>query len=289
MTHLVNDPQTFAADVLAGFTAAHPGRVRQVLGGVVRAAATPPGEVAVVLGGGSGHYPAFAGWVGAGMAHGAVCGNFFASPSADHVASVARAADGGGGVLLGFGNYAGDVLQFGQAAEDLRAEGVDVRIVTVTDDIASAADPEQRRGIAGDLMVFKIAGAAAAAGADLDEVERIARHANARTRTIGVALSGCALPGQDHPLFTVAPGSIALGLGIHGEPGLSTQPLGSATDVADDLVRRVLAERPAGVRRCWSMGWARPHMRSSSPSTDRWPPGWPRPAWRWWPRRWAST
>ncbi|MBZ2198954.1 dihydroxyacetone kinase family protein [Occultella gossypii] len=249
MTHLVNDPKTFAADVLTGFTRAHADRVREVPGGVVRAAPAAPGKVAVVLGGGSGHYPAFAGWVGEGMADGVVCGNIFASPSADQAVTVIRAADRGAGVLLGFGNYAGDQLQFGQAARELRADGIDVRIVTVTDDLASAAEPEQRRGIAGDLIVFKIAGAAAAAGADLDEVERVATRANARTRTIGIALAGCTLPGQDEPLFTVPAGRIALGLGIHGEPGLSTEDLGSATEVADDLVDRILAEAPEDAER----------------------------------------
>ncbi|TDE94966.1 dihydroxyacetone kinase family protein [Occultella glacieicola] len=249
MTHLVNDPRTFAADVLTGFVRAHADRVREVPGGVVRAAPAAPGKVAVVLGGGSGHYPAFAGWVGEGMADGVVCGNIFASPSADQAVTVIRAADRGAGVLLGFGNYAGDRLQFGQAARELRADGIDVRIVTVTDDVASAAEPEQRRGIAGDLIVFKIAGAAAAAGADLDRVERVAARANARTRTIGIALAGCTLPGQDEPLFTVPAGRIALGLGIHGEPGLSTEDLGSATEVADDLVDRILAEAPADAGR----------------------------------------
>src|SRR5688500_6081303 len=135
MTRLVNDPKQFAAQAVAGFAAAHPDYVAPVHGGVVRSTASPDGQVAVVLGGGSGHYPAFAGWVGPGMAHGATCGNVFSSPAASQVYSVVRAAENGGGVLLGFGNYAGDVLHFGQAAERLRAEGVDVRIVTVSDDI----------------------------------------------------------------------------------------------------------------------------------------------------------
>lgn len=249
MTYLVNDPATFAAEVLGGFARAHSDRVRAVPGGVVRAVPAERPQVAIVLGGGSGHYPAFAGWVGAGMADGVVCGNIFASPSADQACAVIRAAHHGAGVLLGFGNYAGDVLQFGQAAEELRAEGIDVRIVAVTDDIASDPEPQLRRGIAGDLLVFKIAGAAAAAGADLDTVERVARRANDHTRTIGVALSGCTLPGQAEPLFSVPDGEIALGLGIHGEPGLSTRPLGTAAQVADDLVDRLLAELPEGAER----------------------------------------
>lgn len=246
MTRLLNAPNDFPAEAVHGFAVAHPRYVQQVHGGVVRSTESPAGQVAVVLGGGSGHYPAFAGWVGPGMAHGAVCGNIFASPSASQVHSVVRAADNQGGVLLGFGNYAGDVLHFGQAAEQLRAEGVDVRIVTVTDDIASdvAANSLLRRGIAGDLLVFKIAGAAAEAGCDLDEVERVARKANARTRSLGMAFGGCTLPGADHALFEVPDATMAIGLGIHGEPGISAAPLGTADDVADALLDGILAEAP---------------------------------------------
>ncbi|WP_298461048.1 dihydroxyacetone kinase family protein [uncultured Cellulomonas sp.] len=246
MTHLFNDPRQFPVEAVAGFAAAHPEHVAMVHGGVVRSTESPQGQVAVVLGGGSGHYPAFAGWVGPGMAHGVTCGNVFSSPAASQVYSVVSASHNGGGVLLGFGNYAGDVLHFGQAAERLRAEGVDVRIVTVTDDIASgpADRPLERRGIAGDLLVFKVAGAAAEAGLDLDAVEAVTRHANDRTRSLGVAFDGCTLPGADAPLFTVPDGAMAIGLGIHGEPGLSEVPLGSADDVADQLVDGVLAEQP---------------------------------------------
>jgi dihydroxyacetone kinase len=246
MTRLLNAPKDFPAEAVHGFALANPRYVEQVHGGVVRSTESPQGQVAVVLGGGSGHYPAFAGWVGPGMAHGAVCGNVFASPSASQVYSVVRAADNAGGVLLGFGNYAGDVLHFGQAAERLRAEGLDVRIVTVTDDMASdtAANSLSRRGIAGDLPVFKIAGAAAEAGCNLDEVERVARKANARTRSLGIAFGGCTLPGADHALFDVPDATMAIGLGIHGEPGISSAPLGTADDVADALLDGILAEAP---------------------------------------------
>lgn len=247
MTPLHNDPSDFAREALDGFCAAHPDHVRQVHGGVVRAQPAPQGEVALVVGGGSGHYPAFAGWVGPGMAHGAVCGNVFASPSASQVRSVVDAAHAGAGVLLAFGHYAGDVLHFGQAAERLRAEGIDARILTISDDVASApADRHrERRGIAGDLPVVKIVGAAAAAGASLDEAERLGWKAVEATRTLGVAFDGCTLPGQDQPLFTVGTGEMAVGLGIHGEAGVRDEPLRSAAAVADLLVDGVLAEEPA--------------------------------------------
>lgn len=246
MTHIVNNPESFAADAVAGFCAAFPTYVQPVHGGVVRTNASPRGEVAIVVGGGSGHYPAFAGWVGPGLAHGSVCGNIFASPSASQVESVVRSSDNGGGTLLLFGNYAGDVLHFGAAAASLKADGIDTRIVTISDDVASnsPANHLDRRGIAGDLMIVKVASAAAARGDDLDGVENLARKANDRTRSLGIAFSGCTLPGADEPLFTVDEGTYALGLGIHGEPGLSSHPLGSADDLAALLVDGVLAEEP---------------------------------------------
>lgn len=247
MTRLMNDPADFAREALDGFCAAHPEHVQPVRGGVRRSTASPEGEVALVVGGGSGHYPAFAGWVGTGMAHAAVCGNIFASPSASQVYSVTSSVENGGGVVLAFGNYAGDVLHFGQAAERLRAEGVDLRVITVSDDVASNT-PENhrdRRGIAGDLPVIKVMGAAIARGAGLDEVERLGWKANDATRTLGVAFDGCTLPGQDAPLFSLPERRMGVGLGIHGEPGVREEPLSSATEVADLLVDGVLAEEPA--------------------------------------------
>ncbi|WDF33545.1 dihydroxyacetone kinase family protein [Arthrobacter agilis] len=246
MTYLVNDPEQFATDALRGYAAAHPEHVVLAHGGVVRSTETPQGQPALVIGGGSGHYPAFAGWIGPGMGHGAPCGNIFSSPSASQVYSVSRSAENGGGVILGFGNYAGDVLHFGQAAEKLRAEGVDVRIIRVSDDIASGPveDHRDRRGVAGDLVVFKIAGAAIEAGADIDEAERVAWKANDATRSFGVAFEGCTLPGADGALFHVPDGEMAIGLGIHGEPGIREVPLGTGSEVADLLLDGVLEEEP---------------------------------------------
>lgn len=249
MSFLPTDPSLFAGRAISGFAASHPRHVQRVDGGVIRLAPMASGQVALVVGGGSGHYPAFAGLVGAGMAAGAVCGNIFASPSAGQVMRVGSAVERGGGLLLAFGNYAGDVLHFSLGAERLRRQGIDVRIVTVTDDIASAGadQPELRRGIAGGLAVYKVAGAAAEAGLPLDAVERLARKANARTRTLGVAFSGCTLPGASEPLFTVPRGRMAIGMGLHGEPGLSEGPLCDADSLAALLVERVLAERPPEV------------------------------------------
>lgn len=246
MARLFNDPNDFVADMSRGLSLAAARWVRAVPGGVVRSTRAPAPTVSLVIGGGSGHFPAFSGLVGHGLAHGAAMGNVFASPSTKQILSVARASDQGRGVLFSYGNYAGDVLNFDQAQEQLRAEGIDTRTVVVTDDIFSAPADEidRRRGIAGDLAVFKVAGAAAEAGLDLSEVERLAASANDRTRSIGVAFSGCTLPGADAPLFTVPDGRMAVGLGIHGEPGIDDVPLPTASELADLLVTRLLAEAP---------------------------------------------
>lgn len=245
MTKLFNDPAAFSEDLLAGFLDLYADRVVGVDGGVVRADADP-GTVAVVVGGGSGHYPAFCGVVGPGFAAGAVVGNIFTSPSTQQAVNVGRAADNGAGVLYITGNYAGDVMNFTLARQRLAEDGIDARTLFVTDDIASAPvdQVERRRGIAGDFVVFKIAGAAAAAGCPMDEVERIARLANDRTRTLGVAFGGCTLPGATAPLFTVPDGQMGVGLGIHGEPGIADAPLPTAAELGRRLVEGVLAELP---------------------------------------------
>jgi dihydroxyacetone kinase len=252
MTSIFDDPAAFADEALDGFVAANRQYVARVDGGVVRSTEMTPGQVALVIGGGSGHYPAFAGLVGAGLAAASACGNLFASPAAGQVHRVAKAAQMGGGVLLSYGNYAGDVLNFGQAQQRLNAEGIETRTVLVTDDIASATidQLEKRRGIAGDLTVFKIAGAAAEAGLTLDEVERLAIKTNHGTRSLGVAFDGCTLPGAAEPLFTVPKGQMSLGMGIHGERGISEQQMPTASELAELLVSRLVEDKPedAGIR-----------------------------------------
>ncbi|MFJ3320663.1 dihydroxyacetone kinase family protein [Curtobacterium sp. NPDC086286] len=249
MTRLFNDPADFADESTDGFVAANERWVRKVHGGVARSTTSPDGTVALVIGGGSGHYPAFGGLVGHGLAAGAAMGNLFASPSAQQVTAVATASEHGGGVLLSYGNYAGDVLNFDAAARALEASGISVRTVRVTDDVVSApADrAHERRGIAGDLCVFKVAGAAAERGDDLDTVTAIAERANDRTRSFGVAFSGCSLPGAEEPLFIVPEGRMAIGMGIHGERGIDEADVPTADGLAALLVDRLLDELPAGV------------------------------------------
>ena len=246
MTHLLNDPIDFPAELVDGFVKANAKYVKKVYGGVVRATKSKPGKVAIITGGGTGHYPGFMGWVGPGLVDGAVTGNIFASPSASQVRSVAKSADHGGGILLAFLNYAGDVLHFGMAEELLKADGFNVKRSVVTDDVASAPSNEthKRRGIAGGLAVLKVASAAAESGLSLDEVLKVLNKTNERTRTFGVAFSGCTLPGSANPLFEVPKGKMAVGLGVHGEPGIYELDLGTADDVAKLLVDKLLEDVP---------------------------------------------
>ena len=217
MTRLYNDPVNFKEEMLEGFVSAYSRYVKRVpdASGVMAIDAPQPGKVSVLVGGGSGHYPAFCGYVGPGLADVAAMGEVFASPSSEQIYRCTKAVATDAGVLYTYGNYSGDVLNFDMAAMRCSMDGIDVRSVQVTDDVASAPKGEEgdRRGVSGDFFVFKIAGASAARGDSLDEVERLTRLANERTRSFGVAFGGCTLPGQSKPLFTVEEGRMELGLG----------------------------------------------------------------------------
>jgi len=241
---LVNDPADVAVELAAAFADAHPDIVRRVAERVLVRTEQPAAKVGIVTGGGSGHEPAFLGYVGAGCADAVAVGNIFAAPSPDAILTSIEHADRGRGVLLIYGNYSGDVMNCRLAVRKAAAAGIDVRQLFVTDDLASAPvdESDRRRGIAGDVMIFKAAGAAAEAGGSLDEVEAAARTANARTRTIGVALSSAELPGAVAPIFTTAGDEMEVGLGVHGEPGISTQKLGTAGEVGTLLAQRLLAD-----------------------------------------------
>ncbi|NIE79991.1 dihydroxyacetone kinase family protein [Asaia sp. As-1742] len=246
MTKICGDAENFATSALRGFASLYRDIVQPVRGGVLRSQPGAKGKVALVVGGGSGHFPAFNGYVGTGFADAAVAGDVFASPSTQAILRIARQANLGGGVILGYGNYAGDVLNFSIAAERLRAEGIDARMIATTDDIASAPAEEasRRRGTAGDVPVFKITGAAAEAGLSIDEVEAVGQRANERTRSFGVAFDGCTLPGETEKLFHVPHGRVALGLGVHGEQGIDEQDLMRPEALAAILCERLLKEAP---------------------------------------------
>ncbi|HEX8509617.1 MAG TPA: dihydroxyacetone kinase subunit DhaK, partial [Propionibacteriaceae bacterium] len=251
MTRVLNSAESFSDDAVDGLVSIYPHYLEKTYGGVLSSRSSRAGKVAVVIGGGSGHYPAFAGWVGPGFADAAVVGNIFASPSTQQIYAVAKAVDDGAGVFLSYGNYAGDVLNFSLAEEQLGAEGIRAVSVPVTDDVSSAplASRSKRRGVAGDLVVFKIAGAAAEQGLDLDAVVELAQRANDSTYSFGVAFAGCTLPGAGEPLFTVPKGQMGVGLGVHGEPGVDEVPLEPSADLARRLVDRLLEERPEGASR----------------------------------------
>lgn len=248
MTHVFNDPAVFTEESVAGLVSVHRDLVRQVPGGVVRQGLARDGAVSVVLGGGSGHYPMFAGLVGPGLADGAVVGNIFTSPSAQYAYSVARSADRGAGVVFCYGNYAGDVMNFGLAEERLRAEGIRAASLVVTDDVLSAPPGEEhrRRGLVGDFVVLRALAGAAAEGRPFDDVVAAGARANERTRTVGVAFGGCTFPGAEHPLFEVPAGQMAVGLGIHGEPGLDLIDAVPARELARILLDHLLRDAPAG-------------------------------------------
>lgn len=203
-----------------------------------------PGKVGLVIGGGAGHEPCFLGYVGRGLADAVVVGNVFSSPPPDPIAEGARAVSGGAGVLFVYGNYAGDVMNFEMAAELVEADGIQVRTVLTTDDIASSAreDRDGRRGVAGNVFVFKIAGAACDLGLSLETCEAMARKANRRTFTMGVALEPCSLPQSRRPSFELGAEEMEVGIGIHGEPGVARAPVAPADAIVDQIMDAIFAE-----------------------------------------------
>ncbi|HEX4769120.1 MAG TPA: bifunctional sugar-binding transcriptional regulator/dihydroxyacetone kinase subunit DhaK [Lichenihabitans sp.] len=247
---LINDPNAVIEEMLEGIVAAHPKHLRQLPHSprsVVAVDGPRKGKVGLVIGGGSGHEPSFLGFVGRGLADAAAVGNVFASPPPDPIYECAKAVDGGKGVLFMYGNYAGDVMNFDMAAELGAMDDIEVRTVLSTDDVASAppSQREKRRGVAGNFFIFKIAGAACDMMKSLDECERLARKANERTFTIGVALAPCSLPHTLKHNFELGEDEMEIGMGIHGEPGISREPVKMADAVVDDIMDRLLAEMPA--------------------------------------------
>ncbi|SEI88961.1 dihydroxyacetone kinase, N-terminal domain [Bhargavaea ginsengi] len=248
MKKLMNDSRYVVEEMIEGYVKAHPDYIRQLPENdrsLVTTKETREGKVGVLIGGGSGHEPGFLGYVGQGMADGVAVGNIFASPSPDPILEVTKAIDKGAGVAYLYGNYAGDIMNFGMAAEmaDLE-EDIRVETAIASDDVASAPkeEKEKRRGIAGEFFIYKAAGAAADFGYDLDEVVRVAKKANENTRSMGVGLSPCALPQTGEPSFEIGEGEMEIGLGHHGEPGIEKGPLQTADRVADRLVNDILED-----------------------------------------------
>ncbi|MFE6910841.1 dihydroxyacetone kinase subunit DhaK [Streptomyces erythrochromogenes] len=243
MKMLINSPQTVVADALRGMAAAHPELdVDPEARVVVRKGAREGGRVGLVSGGGSGHEPLHAGFVGPGMLSAACPGEVFTSPVPDQVLRAAKAVDSGRGVLFIVKNYTGDVLNFDMAAELAEEDGIRVERVLVDDDVAvtDSLYTAGRRGTGGTLFVEKIAGAAAEAGAPLEQVAAVAQRVNAASRSFGVALSACTTPAKGSPTFDLPDGELELGIGIHGEPGRERRPMMSAREIAEFAVGAVL-------------------------------------------------
>ncbi|CAM2856563.1 dihydroxyacetone kinase subunit DhaK [Paenibacillus sediminis] len=244
MKKLINDPEQVVRDMIDGILYAHPERLKNVpdTSVLVRADAPVHGKVALVSGGGSGHEPAHAGYVGKGMLDGAVCGEVFTSPTPDQVLEAIKAVDGGAGVLLVIKNYTGDVMNFEMAAELAEAEGIQVTKVIVNDDVAveNSTYTTGRRGIAGTVFVHKIAGAIADQGASLEEVERVALKVIDNVRSMGMALTPCTVPAAGKAGFEIPEDEMEIGMGIHGEPGTHRAKIESADTVADQLLSLVI-------------------------------------------------
>jgi dihydroxyacetone kinase-like protein len=249
MRKIINHPDHVEDETVSGILKAFPNILKRVEGStraLVRANAPFSGKVGIATGGGSGHLPLFLGYVGEGLATGCCVGNVFSSPSSEDMLDVTKAVDSGAGVLYLYGNYSGDTMNFDMASEMAEMEGITVKTTLGRDDVTSApiAEIERRRGIAGIVFVFKIAGAAAEEGRDLDAVHAIAEKATFNTRSMGVALSGTTIPAAGEPGFTVAEGQMEMGMGVHGEPGVEIGPLLTADEIAGQMLDRILPDLP---------------------------------------------
>lgn len=244
MKKIINNPIDFVDETLDGLIKSHP-KVYSLASDnsrVITRAIKSTNKVGLVTGGGSGHLPVFTGYVGKGLLDSCAIGSVFASPSVEQIASAIRNANNEKGVLCILGNYGGDVMNFEMACEIVKEEGIETKTVIVADDIASAKidERDKRRGIAGMIFVFKVAGALAEKGASLEDIYKIASDTNSNVRTLGVALSPCILPEAGKPTFEINKDEIEIGMGIHGEPGISREKIKTANDLTDDICKRIL-------------------------------------------------
>ncbi len=243
----INKPEDFVDEMIEGILKAHPTfykKAKASLREIIRSNSPEKGKVAIATGGGSGHLPVFLGYVGEGLCDGVAVGDVFASPSAREMYNVTKAINGGKGVLYLYGNYGGDVMNFDMATEMAETDNIEVETVLVRDDVASSKNIEKRRGVAGLFYAYKIAGAAAYNGKNLQEVKSITEEALDNTRSMGVALSPCTIPEAGEPTFEIADDEMEIGMGIHGEPGIERTTLKHADEVTNTVIEKILADGP---------------------------------------------
>jgi len=248
MQRIINDPDYVVEDMLKGFVKNHRGLVSATNNPRVLKYAGAPrkGRVGIVTGGGSGHKPAFIGYIGRNMVDAVAVGEIFTSPSAQSFYDAFVAADGGAGVACLYGNYAGDNMNVKMAIEMAEDDGITVKTVVANDDVPSAPKdtPEKRRGVAGEVFMWKAGGAKAASGASLDEVIATAQKAIDNTRSIGVGITPCTIPAVGHPNFAIEDGMMEVGIGHHGEPGIAVTKLQTADEMAAAMLDAVLPDLP---------------------------------------------
>lgn len=248
MQRIINEPDAVVTDMLEGFLKVHEHLVSATDNGkVIRSRLAPvKDKVGVVTGGGSGHKPAFIGYLGPNMLDAVAVGEIFSSPTAKHFLDAFRAANGGKGVACLYGNYAGDNMNVKLALQMAAKEGIEVKTVVANDDVASAPPGEEakRRGVAGEVLMWKVGGAKAALGGNLDDVIEVAGRAIRNTRSVGIGLTSCTIPAVGHPNFSIAPGTMEVGIGHHGEPGMRVESLKSAREMARQMVEIVVPDLP---------------------------------------------
>ncbi|MBN2322622.1 MAG: dihydroxyacetone kinase subunit DhaK [Spirochaetes bacterium] len=249
MKKIINTPERVVDEMLEGIVRAYPGHLKIAPGTkrtVMLAGAPVKGKVAIITGGGSGHLPLFLGYTGQGLLDGTAVGDVFSSPSSNEIFTLSQAVHAGKGVLYLYGNYGGDILNFDMAAEMAEEEGIETATSIGTDDVASAPanEKEKRRGIAGILYAYKIAGAKAASGASLREVKKWTDRAIENTRTMGVALSSCTIPAAGEPTFSIGDDEMEIGMGIHGEKGVERGKLKSADEIAEIMTTIIIDDLP---------------------------------------------
>lgn len=246
MKKIINKPEDYVKEMLEGIYGAHGDQVKYVADDVhcYCIANKKPGKVAIITGGGTGHLPLFLGYVGENMLDGCGVGGVFQSPSSEQIYNVSKEVEAGAGVLYLYGNYTGDIMNFDMAAEMCEMDDIETRSIVGADDVNSNANPDTRRGVAGIFFMYKCAGAKAARGGTLDEVLAAAQKAKDNTRTVGFALSPCVIPEVGHPNFTLGENEMAMGMGIHGEPGVWNGPLKTADDLAEESLKTLLDDMP---------------------------------------------